>query len=307
MPTTNAGLYLNKYVAPQLLRDLKDYNEGFMSILRTAPQAAVTADGIRWNKLINNIGFYVNNTANFTPKKMTGENVIVGWEKYDTDPTEVDDAEIRYLQFDKRSEVRAMHVSKCCEGLTKHSLHKLAPDNNTSEKMPVMVTTGKTFNGRKRLTFEDLANYLEKVKNIGELDASQFYLMLCPPHVTDLLLDRDAAAYIANKDVFFDPVSGKVRSFMGFKFYEPMVANAYTSALVKKPKNSAMATGDQFASTFVYAPNTVRHLEKLKILYKTEYEDTRNADPKSEIRIQVYGIIDRIEDFGMGAIVSANA
>lgn len=307
MPTTTAGLYLNKYIAPQLLRELKDYNDGFMIILRPAPRAAITADGIRWNKLINNIEFYVNNTADFVPKKMNGENVIVPWEKYDTDPTEVDDAEIRNLMFDKRSEVRALHLEKNKEGLTKHALWKLAPDDNSSAKMPVMVTTGTVTNGRRRLTFVDMANYLELVKSIGDLDPAYFYLMLCAQHSTDLLLDRDAAAYISNKDVFFDPVSGKVRSFMGFKFFEPMAANAYTSTLTKKPKKSVLAAGDQYASTFVYGPNTVHHLENMKILYKTELEDTRSADPKSEIRTQTYGIIDRIEDFGVGAIVSANA
>ena len=73
MPTTTTGQWLNQYVAPQLLKELKDYKDGLIAILRGAPAAAITADGIRWNKLLNNVEFRVNNTANFTPTKMYGD------------------------------------------------------------------------------------------------------------------------------------------------------------------------------------------------------------------------------------------
>jgi len=307
MPNTTTGQWLNQFVAPQLLKELKDHRDEVTGILRSAPKSALTADGIRWNKLLNNVEFRVNNTATFTPSKMYGEKVFVEWEKYDTTPTSVDDAEIRYLAYDKRAEVRTRHMEKMKEGLLKHTLHKLCPDDATNAKMPVMRTTGEVTNGRKRATFKDLAEYLAKVKSIGDLDPSQLYIALCPEHVTDLVIDKDAAVYFAKREVYFDAISGNLRSFMGFKFVEPMFSNAFDAAGNKKPKGAVLTTGDQNASTLIYAPNTVYHIEGIKVLYKSETQDTRNADPTSEIRLQAYGLIDRIEDYGMGALISANA
>ncbi|MBL7881330.1 MAG: hypothetical protein JNN23_15965, partial [Chryseobacterium gambrini] len=93
------GLYLNKFVAPQLLKEFRNYNDKFLAALEPAPEGAKTADGLRQNKLINNVGFYVNNTAPFTAKSMSGKNSIIPWDKLDTDPTKVNDAEIRALAF----------------------------------------------------------------------------------------------------------------------------------------------------------------------------------------------------------------
>jgi hypothetical protein len=297
MPATTTGQWLNRFVAPQLLRELKDYKGDVIAILKGAPAAAVTADGIRRNKLLNNVEFRVNNTADFTATKMNGEKVFVEWEKYDTTPTEVDDAEIRYLAYDKRAEVRVRHTEKMKEGLVKHALHKLCPDNASNAKMPVMKTTGAVTGGRKRATFKDLVEYLQLVKAIGDLEPTQLYMALCSDHVTDFILDRDAAAWFASKDVFFDPVSGKLRSFMGFKFLEPMFANAFDASLNKKAKGAVLAAGDRYASTLIYAPNTVYHIEGVKVLYS----------PETGLSVQACGMIARIKDCGMGALVSANA
>lgn len=310
MSTTTTGQWLNQFVAPQLLQEFKNFRDDFIGVLPGAPKAALTADGIRFNKLINNVGFYVNNTALFTPKKMTGEKTLVEWEKYDTDPTEVDDAEIRYLGYDKRNEVRVKHTEAFKIGIRDHVLWKLCPDDNTSAGMPVKRTSGANANdgtGRKRLLFKDLVEYLETIKGLNLPNADQLYMILNPKHATDLILDRDSANYFSNREIFFDTVTGKVRSVMGFKFFENNAAPVFDADGQKKAKGAAMVAGDQLASLFFYAPNSVYHIEKVKLLYKSETEDTRNPDPTSEFRTQTYGLIDRIVDYGFGAIVSDNA
>lgn len=305
MSTTTTGQWLNQYVAPQLLQEFKNYKDDFVGVLPGAPQRAITADGIRFNKLINNVGFYVDNTEDFTAKKMTGEKTLVEWEKYDTDPTEVDDAEIRALSYDKRSEVRVKHSEAFKIGIRDHILHKLAPDANVEGKMPVLRTTGDVVGSRKRMTFADLVTFREVVKKLNLPLDNELYLVLCQEHVSDLLIDRDGAKDFA-MSLFVDPVSGKVRSFMGFRMFENNQSNYYDSSGNKKPKGSVIGAGDQAASTFFYAPNTVYHLDQTKILYKPETIDTKSADPKSEFRTQTYGLVDRIVDYGFGAIVSAN-
>ncbi len=96
---------------------------------------------------------------------------------------------------------------------------------------------------------------------------------------------------------------------MGFKFFENNDTPAFTvdgSTVTKKAKGSVLVEGDQKGSTFFYAPNSVYHLDSTKILYKPEGIDTRNPNPKSEFRTQTYGLVDRVVDYGFGAIVSNN-
>lgn len=304
MAITEIGQYLNEYVAPQLLLEFRNYKDDFMARLSGAPARAITADGIRFNKLINNVGFYVDNTEDFEAKKMTGEKTFVPWEKYDTDPTEVDDAEIRALPYDKRSEVRKKHSESFKIGIRNHVLYKLAPEEHVEGKMPVIRTTGEVVGNRKRLTFADLVTFRELVKRLNLPLEDQMNLILCPEHSSDLLVDRDSAKDFSTS-LFIDPISGKVRSFLGFTIFENNQANLYDATGKKKAKGAVAADGDQYSSTFFYGPNTVFHLNETKILYKPESIDTSSADPTSEFRTQTYGLVDRIVDYGFGAIISA--
>ena len=307
MGTLTQGQWLLQYVAPQLLQEYRNYKDDFIGVIPGAPKKAISTDGLRFNKLINNVGFYVNNTAAFNPKKMNGEKVIVPWEWYDTDPTEVDDDEIRALPYDKRSEVRVQHGLSFKVGIRDHIMHKLCPEVSNNANMPVMRTTGgDDGSGRKRLIFRNVVEYLEMVKALNLPLLDQLYIILNPKHSTDLILDRDAAPYFSNKEIFFDTVTGKVKSVMGFKFFENNAAPLFGADGQKKAKGAIAVAGDQLASTFFYAPNSVYYLDSTKILYKDEHTDTRSAHPTSEFRTQTHGLVDRIVDYGFGAIISGN-
>lgn len=303
-----AGQHLNQFVAPQLLQEFKNYKDDFIGVLPGAPKAALTADGIRYNKLINNVGFYVNNTTDFTAKRMTGEKTFVEWEKYDTDPTAVDDAEIRYLAYDKRSEVRVRHSQAFKIGMRDHVMWKLCPENNTNPYMPVIRTTGgNDGTGRKRLLFDDLVNFLEIIKDLNLPDQNQLFMILNNQHRSDLILDKASAAYFAGNNAFFDTATGAIKNVLSFKFFENNAAPLFNDGTEKKPKGAIKTDGDQFGSLFFYAPNSIYHIDNLKILYKPETIDTTSADPTSEFRLQTYGLVDRVVDYGFGAVVSDNA
>jgi hypothetical protein len=306
MAETTSGNYLNTYVAPQLLQEFKNYKDDFVGAIPGVPQQALSADGVRFNKLINNVGFYVDNASDFTAKKMTGSKTFVPWEKYDTDPTEADDAEVRNLAYDKRAEIRLQHALAMKLGLRNHIMWKLAPSEEGVSGMPTLRTTGAAINGRKRLTFADLVLFLEMAKALSLPMEDQLSMILCPEHSTDLILDRDSAAYFADKSIFIDYATGKVKSVMGFKFYENGFCPSFTADGDKKPVGATLGAGDRNASTFFYPPNSIKHLEQVKILYKPETIDTKSADPKSEFRLQCYGLIDKVVDYGFGALISAN-
>lgn len=306
------GLYLNQYVAPQLLKEFRNYNDKFLAALEPAPEGAKTADGLRQNKLINNVGFYVNNTNSFTAKSMQGKNNIIPWDKLDTDPTKVTDAEVRALVFDKRAEVRVKHSQAFRIGTRDYVMNKLAPSEHVSGAMPILRTTGATtLDGRKMLTYKDLINFHAEIEALNLIDAdtaeqpNSWNMILNAVHRADLMLDEAGTAN-HRRNLEFDPNTGEIKRFYKFRMWENNAAPLYSSTGELKARGSIREAGDQYASIFFYSPNTVYHLENLKILYKPEYQDTNNADPTSEFRLQGYGLCNKKQEYGFGAVISDN-
>lgn len=300
-----SGLYLNKFVAPQLLPDFQNYNDSFLNAIPAAPRGAITADGLRANKLVNNVAFRVNNTDAFTPTSVAGQNGVIPWDKLDTTPSMVTDAEVRALSFDKRAEVRVLHEQSFRVGYRDYILHKLAPQL-AAAGMRVMRTTGATVAGRKRLTFNDLIEFESWVNTLNLSEVDKLFLILSSEHQNDLKLDI-AGTNNNRQAIRINPQTGEINGFYKLQIFENNASPLYDEDGALKPRGSVKAAGDQFASTFFYGPNTVKHLNSLKFLYKPEDQDTRSADPTSEIRLQVYGLADKTQKYGFGAIVSDNA
>lgn len=307
MPDLNPGLYLNKYVDPQLLVERRNYKADFMRVIPGVPQGAITADGIRRNKLINNVGFRVNNTQEFTPKAMNGENLIIPWEKYDTEPTSCTDEEMRALSFDKRSAIRQKHNESFQIGIRNHILWKLAPTDNSKEEMPIFQTTGANDgSGRRRMCWVDLVNLSKWNLEQNFQMENQMYITLSAMHWADLILDKDASSYFKDRTTFIDPSTGMTKPFMGLQFFQNNDTPYYdlTEKEILEEGGTPVGGTHERATTLFYAPNTYYHLNSVKSLYKPETTDTRSASPTSEYRTQTYGICSRIEEYGCAAILS---
>lgn len=297
------GNWLNQYVAPGLLEEFKNYNDDFIGVLGSANKSAISADGIRFNKLINNVGFKVNNQDEFTPAKMAGKKGLIEWDKFDTTPTACDDAEVRNLQFDKRSEVRVKQFEAFKLGIRDYTLNKLAPNAN-AVGMPVLRTTGADDGkGRLRLTYADLINFYSIIKTLNLPNPEGLQFILSSNHQQDLIQDR-ASTNNYRDGIRINPQTGELLGFYMLNLWENNQNPVYGADGVLKGIGEATVNTDRDASTFFYSPNTVYHLDKLKILYDPEVTDTRSADPTSEIRIQAYGLVDKIQDYGFGALVS---
>lgn len=297
------GAYLNQYLAPQLLKEFRNYKDDFIGLLGKPNKAALSADGIKFNKLINNVEFLTNNADGFTPTKMNFKKTLVEWDKHDTTPTEVDDAEVRYLATDKRSQVRMKHSEAWKIGMRNYVMQKLAPQADTNG-MPVLRTTGDVVNGRRRLTYADMINFWAAVENLNLNDKSGFNLILCNEHKTDLIQDR--ASVHNYRDIRIDTKTGKLIGFYTLKLHENNYNPKYDGGGNLKAIGAAAINTDKNASTLFYAPNTVHHIEKVKVIYKPEHLDTRSADPTSEFRLQSYGLTDKVQNYGFGALVSGN-
>ena len=299
------GLWLQQYVEPQLLEDFRNYNDDFIAVLKRANPGAIDKDGIRFNKLINNVGFVVNATSDFTPQPMVGKKTLVEWDKLDTTPTSYTDAELRAMAFDKEAAIRVEHTNSFKIGVRDYALNKLAPKQNVVGKMPVIRTTGEVFEGRKRMTYSDLNDFLfNKLAGISFTDKAAMYLILTDEHKADLVHDRANTNFY--RDLEIDKETGALKRFFNLKIFENSAAPVYSAAGVLKSMGATYATGDQKASTMFYAPNTVYHIEQVQVLFKDMKTDTRGKDPVSELRTHTYGLCDKKQEIGFGAIISGN-
>jgi len=305
MPALTDGNYLNTYVAPQLLQEFRNYNDEFVAVIPRAPEAAVSADGIRFNKLINNVQFLVNNSEDFTATAMAGKKGLIGWDTLDTTPTKVTDAEIQALPYDKRAEVRLKHGEAWKIGYRDYILNKLAI-SGAGAGFVFLRTTGETLaNGRKRLTFNDLIDFESAVNALLLPNKDQLFFNLCAEHSNDLKADKAGTAN--NRDaITIDPTTGAITRFYRLKIFENNAAPIYTDAGVKKAPGAIAAEGDQAASTFFYGPNTIQYVKSVKILYSPELTDTDSASPTSKFRLQSFALCDRVQEYGFGSLVSDN-
>jgi hypothetical protein len=305
MPDLVDGLWLQQYVEPQLLEDFRNYKDDFIGVLKKPNPGAIDKDGIRFNKLINNIDFVVNATTDFVPKKIDAKKALVEWDKMDTSPTEYTDAELRAMAFDKEAAIRVEHGNSFKIGVRDYVLNKLAPSKNVDGKMPVIRTTGEVFNGRKRLTYNDLNDFLfNRLAEINFSDPNGLYMVLTNEHKADLIHDRANTNFY--RDLEVDPNTGALKRFFNIKFFENAAAPIYGSNGVLKAMKATPAAGDQKASILFYAPNTVYHIEQVQVLFKDMKTDTRSKDPISEVRLHTYGLCDKKQEIGFGAIISGN-
>lgn len=298
------GLWLQQYVEPQLLEEFRNYNDSFLSVLGKPNPEAIDKDGIRFNQLINNVGFVVNATEDFEPKEMKGKKGLVDWDKLDTTPTAYTDKELRAMAFDKEAAMRVKHSNAFKIGVKHYAIHKLAPKQHRAGAMPVIRTTGEVFNGRKRLTYEDLNKFLfEDLVKLNLPDKQAFYMVLSDEHKADLIHDRSSTNNYRDLEVGKD---GELKRFYNLKFFENTETPLYTGAGVLKSLGAERQREDQVSSIFFYAPNTIYHIEAVQALIKPMRQDTRGKDPTAEFRLHTYGLCDKIQEHGFGAIVSAN-
>ena len=302
MPALVDGTWLAQYVEPQLLEEFRNFKDDFIGTLMAPNAAAIDKDGIKFNKLINTIPFHVTKTTAFTPVVVDTKTTLVTWDKLDTGLTVVTDAELRAMAFDKESEIRRLHGESFRIGIRDYAMRKLAPTADGTG-MPVLRTTGADDGtGRKKLTYSDLIKFLSVVEGLNLTDQSKLYTILCSEHRQDLIDDR--AATNNYRDIVINPQTGAIERLYKMKFLENNQNVKYVAAGTLKADGAAAIGTDRNASVFYYAPNTVHHIESVQTLLKPMSQSTREADPQTEFRLHAYGLTDKKQEYGFGAIIS---
>ena len=194
--------------------------------------------------------------------------------------------------------VIGQHRSTLRASVATKAAHAYAPAEDT-ENTPVIITTGESITGRKRLRFADILALKERFDDV-DVPLDERYLVLHPKHVSDLLLE--------DLKLFKDLTSikdGEPLKFAGFGCYAFSRMPTYRmmdGVLKKVAFGAAAAEGDRFASFAFYAKEVMKADGDIH-MYATE------NDPKE--RVTIVGFDKRfvalpIRGKGIGAIVSAS-
>ena len=126
----------------------------------------------------------VNNTT--YPIKIVGredEDQEITLDKFETENTIVRRPDAIEYSYDKLESVIKQHRSTLQTSTARKAIHAFAPDKDTKDT-PLVLTTGSTRDGRKRMTFEDLLSLKERFDD-ALIPLEERYIVLHPKHVSD--------------------------------------------------------------------------------------------------------------------------
>lgn len=238
----------------------------------------------------------VNNTT--YPIKIVGrddtDHAIV-LDKFETENTIVRRPDAIEYSYNKLDSVIRQHRSTLQTSTARKAAHAFAPSLDTMDT-PLVLTSGSTTKGRKRMTFEDLLALKERFDD-ALIPLEERYIILHPRHVTDLLLE-DVKLFKELTDI----KEGEPMRFAGFGCYQFPYMPTYKidgGNYVKVAYNEAQT--EQFASVAFYAHEVMKADGEI-------YMYARYDDP--EERGTVIGFDKRfialpVRNKGIGAIISA--
>lgn len=222
------------------------------------------------------------------------EDCEITLDKFETENTIVRRPDAIEYSYNKLESVIGQHRATLRKSVAMKAAHAYAPTTDTTNT-PVILTTGATVNGRRRMTFADILTLKERF-DAAEIPLADRYIILHPKHVSDLLLE-DIKLF---KDLT-NIKDGEPFKFGGFGCYQfaQMPSYKVVSGKLTKVPYADTATA-QFASVAFYAKEVMKADGDI-------YMYARVDDP--EERGTVVGFDKRfvalpIRGKGVGAIVS---
>ena len=279
MATLIDGNHLNRYVRPQLIYELKNYEDTFTGFLGKVNRGAVTADGVSINKLINDIKVKtgLDPTATLTPRQLAGKKGVIPWMNFTTETLYFTKEELRALSFDKESEGRKLLKEAVLNAILQHTLYAIAPQSDNTHT-PVVETTGEDDGtGRRMLTPSDILKVMRKT------DIKNPVCILYKNHLIDLQEHEESKNRF--REMLVDQRNMTPIPYAGVKVAASDIAVRYTDAGNKRGTEATPAATDKLASVFIDRSNTIYYLNDLFFTMTPMQQDTRNEIPRTEMRI----------------------
>lgn len=272
------------YPDRSFLRKVMDFTEHV-----NANKLHIPSAGIDPKVLINNTTY---------PIPVVGredEDCEIPLDKFETENTLVRRPEAIEYSYDKVDSVIRQHRNTLQTHTARKAIHAFAPALDSVDT-PVITTSGEVYNGRKRLTAEDILALKERFDD-ALIPLEDRYIVLAPKHVSDLLRE-DLSLF---KEIT-DLKNGEPFKFAGFGFYSFSYMPTYRGG-EKVAYNAEALEGDTFASVAFYGREVMKADGEV---YMYALED----DPRE--RGTIIGFDKRfiampVRNKGIGAIVSALA
>ena len=216
-------------------------------------------------------------------------------DKFETKNTLIRRPEVIEYAYDQLESVLMGHRNTLRAKTAVKAAHAFAPAGNTSST-PVILSTGDLYNGRRRLTIEDILRLKESFDG-ADVPLENRYLVLHPSHVTDLIM-IDVKSF---KDIT-DIINGQPKMFAGFGILQFSKPAYYTVSTLAKLAYGVTPTGTASFCSFAFHGDEVMKADGEVYMY------SRENDP--EQRGTIVGFDKRfiampIRNKGIGAIVSA--
>ena len=238
----------------------------------------------------------VNNTT--YPIKVverTDKPIRIELDTFETENTLVRRPEALEYSYDKLETVLMSHRNTLRAKTAEKAAHAFAPKQD-SVFTPVIMTTGDGYQGRKRMSIEDILCLKERFDN-ADIPLEDRFLVLNPKHLTDLIL-TDTKAF---KDIT-DIVNGSPKRFAGFgilQFSKPAYYNL--EAMEKVPWGAALK--DEYAQcSFAFQGDEVMKADGNIFMYAKENDPLERA---TIVGFDKRFIALPIRDKAIGAIVTA--
>jgi hypothetical protein len=237
-----------------------------------------------------------NNTYPIAVSSRTDDSVAVSLYKYDTENTKVSEDEIYALPYDKPGSVQEQHRLTLEETTQRHGLHSIAPMANTAST-PVIVTTGALVNGRRRLTYDDLVNFKQKL-DVLKVPKVGRALVLSSHHISDLLLEDKALAI-----QYQNHTAGQIATnYVGFQLFEDVDAPVYDGATRQKIAFGSVTPG-LAASVAFHFGSVVKARGTVARFMRAAENDPENR--QTVVGFRLWHLVIPTRTLGQGAIIDA--
>ncbi len=279
MPALVDGNHLNRYVKPQLIYELKNYEDTFTKFLGKVNRGAVTTDGISINKLINDIQVKtgLDPTANRTPRGLASKKGVIPWMNFTTETLYFNKEELRALSFDKQSEGRKLLKEAVLNAILQHTLHTKAPTQD-GVNTPVVETTGvDDGTGHKMLTPSDILSIVRRT------DIKNPVCVLYKNHLIDLKEHEESKNRF--RQMLVNQRNMTPISYAGVNVSASDIVVRYTDAGNKRAIDVTPTATDKLTSVFIDKSNTIYYLNDLFFTMTPMQQDPGNEIPRTEMRI----------------------
>ena len=239
----------------------------------------------------------INNTSYpISVAQRTDDTTVLALNKYDTTNTKITLDELHAVPYDKEGSVIRQHREVLTEKTGEHGLFLLAPAGDSGTTPLVNTTGADNGNGRKRLKSADIITMKNRLDNL-KVPREGRILVLCPDHVSDLLLEDQSFQLRYN-----NTERGTVINQYGFEIFEDVYCPVYNDSNAKKAFGAAAAGTDRNASTVFLAPRAFQATGDVTLFAQEATGDPLNRE--SVVGFRVHHIIAPMVNTGFGVIVS---